>query len=99
MRVSVTLERSEDPDDRRLPEPLDFEVEVPVLPRAGEHLELPWPLAATRPTRRVLAQVMMVEFSWPMIDADAPGPERVPVLVPRITAMLWDPDIGDSDGA
>lgn len=93
MEVDVTIERSDHPDDDRLTDPIVCRIEVDVLPREGEILELPWPLAADTPGR-AHARVEMVEHVW--IEGDYHDNDGlILVLRPRLTAKLWDIDIDE----
>jgi hypothetical protein len=98
VQVWLVLERSEHPDDRRLPRALvDIELAVRVVPREGEYLELPWPLSndcGVESTTTVRAVVESVEHFWTKGDL-IDGGERIPALAIRITAQLMDPDITD----
>ena len=93
VEIEVTIQRSEHPGDDRLVETITCRIDVDVVPREGETLELPWPLYA-RTSKRVTATVDLVTHSW--IGGDlVDGDELILVLRPSLVATLMDIDLDE----
>ena len=91
VELDVTIGRSDHPDDDRITEPVECRIDVDVVPRKGEVLELPWPLDADTPGR-AKATVVGVWHTWiegDLIDVDG----RILVLRTHLTAKLWAIDL------
>jgi hypothetical protein len=94
MRVWVELHPSGHPDDRRLTESHQIELEVEAVPRVGELLCLPWPIQdLDRPVGPPLqARVTAVEHRWSDLDDQDEWQKLIPILDIWMVAVVLNPE-------